>query len=240
MTGAIIVGGPIGPGVFPTEASVTHHCIGSSVFGTSGLTLAVWLAASSPSFSAQVECNPAASGIDASVVQLVDDYVRKTRNWPNESFCIELRLQRWGTLYFAVIHKEALSALVNAATLGSDGKSFAVLVNPTELRVTQELASPGEISLEGTHLQASFIAFERFKREYPDSDLANFSIRIREQAETFVVTFLPKTDVESLPDGAPIMRFGVRNPYGPVVHYEVSTKSFEIVRTSFDRHDGWR
>jgi hypothetical protein len=77
---------------------------------------------------------------DAKAVQVVEGYVGETRNWPKDSYHVELNRTDGDMLSFWVIHKDDETARKGANVLGGGGKSFAVDVDAKSLRVIRELA----------------------------------------------------------------------------------------------------
>ena len=85
-------------------------------------------------------------------------------------------------------------------------------------------------AMPGRQLVALSSAVERFKEEYPNSDLANFQVVIRDDLVAYEIIFIPNQPPS--PSGVWV---GGSTPYGREVHYHFSKTAEEIFKTTFGR-----
>ena len=67
----------------------------------------------------------------------IDEYVRTTRGWPKNSYSIEFQRRDGDILDFWVIHSD--DKVENPIAVGGGGKSFAVDLYSSSLRIIREL-----------------------------------------------------------------------------------------------------
>jgi hypothetical protein len=85
-------------------------------------------------------------------------------------------------------------------------------------------------AIAGPQLVACSSALKRFNEEYPNSDLANFQVAIRDDLVAYEIIFVPNQ-----PPSSSGVWVGGSTPYGREVHYHVSKTTGEILNTTFGR-----
>jgi hypothetical protein len=85
-------------------------------------------------------------------------------------------------------------------------------------------------AIPGRQLVACSSALERFKEEYPSSDLANFQVAIRDDLFAYEIIFVPNQ-----PPSSSGVWVGGSTPYGREVHYHISKTTGELLKTTFGR-----
>ena len=90
-------------------------------------------------------------------------------------------------------------------------------------------ASEKTIQLSGTQVKACLVASREFERRKPTPNLANYTIEIIDQTNSYHVAFVP-----NLAPGEKRIRGG-RTKLGQEVNYLVSKDTFLIERTFYGR-----
>jgi hypothetical protein len=91
------------------------------------------------------------------------------------------------------------------------------------------------IAMRGTQLMACSDALERFTKEETGSDIARYTINLRETPEAFEVVFVPDQVTPNNPGQSLKVTLGGKTAYGREVHYIISKEKYEILRTFFAR-----
>ncbi len=89
--------------------------------------------------------------------------------------------------------------------------------------------------LTGKQLMACFAALERFREEEIGSDIAYYTVHVRETSDTFEVVFVPDQVPPKNPGGPLEVTLGGKTAHGREVHYIVSKDQNQIQRTFFAR-----
>jgi hypothetical protein len=96
-------------------------------------------------------------------------------------------------------------------------------------------ATDKEIELEGSDASALCYALKAFTRDYPKTDLKNFSVYIEvpDDRKLAQIAFVPLPEPVNLK--TLVLRLGGSNKFGEEVHYVLSRKPLKIVRKFYGR-----
>jgi hypothetical protein len=98
------------------------------------------------------------------------------------------------------------------------------------IQVCNQIAKGDEpVRIAGNDLQYVLVAVQQFKVDQPKARLKNFVLELNKRGQSVEIVFVPK------PIFGPVYHLGGGNEYGNEVHYLVSRKSLQIVRTTWAR-----